>query len=189
MYNYIPLTLTFKEQITMSTAKKRLLKRLYRIVNLNIKFNFCIEIGKQYNVHFHGYIEYPTTLVGEFQRFLSVWKRYEGFYYISNLKDKELSAIRVIDNVLCNVYKVEQPFVVDPKIIWHLYCHKDNWIHNYQLNNSTYALTYYEQNMCVKNSTGKDLLKYVSFNPSLSTKQARRTGEDVVRGEMPLEWF
>lgn len=137
MYNYIPLTLTFKEQITLHTAKKRLLKRLYRIANLNIKFNFCIEIGKQFNVHFHGYIEYPAHLVGEFQRFLSVWKRYEGFYYISTLTDK---------------------------LKWHIYCHKDMWIHHYQLNNLTYSLTYYEQNMCVKNSTGKDLLKYVSYS-------------------------
>lgn len=110
MYKYIPLTLTFKKDVTKQTGMKHLLSRLFRLENKNIKYNFCPEIGSNYKFHFHGYIEYRNDEISTVQRFLSVWKRYEGFYYIGNLNSK---------------------------VKWHNYCHKDYWIHQIQINNKT----------------------------------------------------
>lgn len=134
MYSYIPLTLTFKDQVTMRTSIKRLAKRLHKIHYRKIKYNFAPEIGKQFNCHFHGYIYYPSTEIVAIQQFLSVWKRYEGFYYVSKFTDL---------------------------VKWHIYCHKDYWIHQTQINNMTYhnLLSELEEHKCHLKSQG--LIKFI----------------------------
>lgn len=110
MYKYIPLTLTFKDDLNYNTGVRHFLKRVFRLEDKNIKYNFCPEIGSNYKFHLHGYIEYRNDEIVTVQRFLSIWKRYEGFYYISKLTDI---------------------------VKWHIYCHKDYWIHKTQYNNQT----------------------------------------------------
>lgn len=146
MYKYIPLTLTFKQEVQKVTGIKRLLKRIFVLEDKNIKYNFCPEIGSNFKFHFHGYIEYRNDEISTVQRFLSVWKRHEGFYYIG----------KNIDGKLKNI-------IIPSNIMWHIYCHKDYWIHQKQINNiNSYNMrTQLETYKCHLRKQG--ILKYLEY--------------------------
>lgn len=128
--------------ISKPTAVKRILRRLCMFRGFNtITYNFCVEIGSKYNVHFHGYIKYDMIHISKVQQFLSIWKRYEGFYYVSNLTDL---------------------------VKWHIYCHKDYWIHMIQINNITisqYLTDYVEYKISIDmQKKHGNILKYCNEN-------------------------
>lgn len=65
----------------------------------------------------------------------------------------------------------KNPIIIEPKVIWHIYCAKEYWNYKYQLNNNNYKLTASEENRCVRDSTGKDILKYLNKYNKMDNKR------------------
>lgn len=81
------VTLTFRKDVNKAEADATLLRALIELQQKcsEIVYEFYSEIGTKLRYHFHGYLQYKsTTHECYIKQFLFMWKRRNGFIYLSS---------------------------------------------------------------------------------------------------------